>query len=45
VRRYDKENPEFSDMKANVVKHALKRKVRIAVKKPVKLLKSMFNKD
>lgn len=45
VRRYDKENPEFSDMKANVVKHALKRKVRIAVKKPVKLLKSMFNRD
>lgn len=45
VRRYDKENPEFSDMKANVVKHALKRKVRIAVKKPVKLLKSMFNQD
>lgn len=45
VRRYDKENPEFSDMKANVVKHALKRKVKIVVKKPVKLLKSIFSQE
>ena len=44
VRKYDKQNPEFDDMKATVVKYALKRKVRIAMKKPVRALKSMFSK-
>ncbi|WP_461206673.1 FAD-dependent oxidoreductase [Clostridium sp. DL1XJH146] len=45
VRKYDKENPEFKDMKSNVVKHALKRKVRIAVNKPVKAVQKAFSVD
>ncbi|MEG0772067.1 FAD-dependent oxidoreductase [Clostridium sp.] len=45
VRVYDKENPEFNRMKSGIIKHALKRKVRIAVKKPVKLFKAIFEKE
>lgn len=44
VRKYDKQNPEFEDMKKTVIKYVLKRKVRIAVKKPVKAFKSAFSK-
>lgn len=44
VRKYDKQNPEFKDMKSTIVKYALKRKVRIAVNKPVKALKKAFSK-
>jgi NADPH-dependent glutamate synthase beta subunit-like oxidoreductase/NAD-dependent dihydropyrimidine dehydrogenase PreA subunit len=43
VRRYDGQNPEYRDLKPMVVKYALKRKVRIAVKKAVKPLKSIFS--
>lgn len=42
VRKYDCQNPEFENMKSTIVKYALKRKVRIAVKKPIKLLRSIF---
>lgn len=42
VRKYDNPNPEFKDMKPTIVKYALKRKVRIAVKKPVKAVKAAF---
>jgi len=40
VRKYDKPNPEFMDMKKTIIKYALKRKVRIAANKPIKAVKS-----
>lgn len=40
VRKYDKPNPEFKDMKKTIIKYALKRKVRIAANKPIKAVKS-----
>ena len=43
VRRYDSQNPTFSDMKSTVVKYALKRKVRIVMKKPAKFIGSLFS--
>ncbi|MBI9067114.1 MAG: FAD-dependent oxidoreductase [Salinivirgaceae bacterium] len=43
VRKYDKANPEFKDMKSTIIKYALKRKVRIAINKPLKLVQSFFN--
>jgi NADPH-dependent glutamate synthase beta subunit-like oxidoreductase len=47
VRRYDNSSVEYDKLKGIVVKHALKRKVRIAAKKPVRFLQSIFagNKD
>ena len=45
VRKYDGSGVELRDLKPVILKHALKRKVRIAVKKPVKLLKSIFSTD
>jgi NADPH-dependent glutamate synthase beta subunit-like oxidoreductase/NAD-dependent dihydropyrimidine dehydrogenase PreA subunit len=45
VRKYDRPTPQFEDLKPNIIKHALKRKVRIAVKKPVKKLQSIMSKD
>lgn len=42
VRRYDSTGVELRELKQEIIKHALKRKVRITVKKPVKLLKSIF---
>ncbi len=45
VRKYDVVNPEFKDLKPNIIKYALKRKVRIAVLKPVKLLQSVFSEE
>ncbi|MCT4542534.1 MAG: FAD-dependent oxidoreductase [Vallitalea sp.] len=44
VKKYDCKTPQFEDLKPNIIKHALKRKVRIVVKKPVKQLKSMLSK-
>ncbi len=43
VRKYDAENPEFDDMKSTIIKYALKRKVRIAVNKPLKMVQSIFS--
>ncbi|MEG1254223.1 FAD-dependent oxidoreductase [Clostridium sp.] len=45
VRKYDNANPEFADMKSTIVKYALKRKVRIAIKKPAKFFGSMFSNE
>ncbi len=45
VRKYDEAGVEFEDLKSTVIKHALKRKVRIAVKKPVKRIKSALSGD
>jgi NADPH-dependent glutamate synthase beta subunit-like oxidoreductase len=44
VRKYDAASVEFSKLKPIVMKYALKRKLRIAVKKPVKFLESVFSK-
>lgn len=43
VRRYDSVGVELRDLKPEIMKHALKRKVRIAVKKPVRFLQSMIS--
>ncbi len=43
VRNNDIQNPEFKDMKSTIVKYAIKRKVRIAVYKPIKMVQSMFS--
>lgn len=43
VRKYDVENPEFKDMKSTIIKYALKRKVKIAINKPLKLVQSAFS--
>jgi NADPH-dependent glutamate synthase beta subunit-like oxidoreductase len=45
VRKYDAESVEFSKLKPTVMKYALKRKVRIAAKKPVKFIKEIFSGD
>lgn len=45
VKRYDGVGVELRELKPAIIKHALKRKVRIAVKKPVKLLQSIFNSE
>jgi len=42
-RKYDSPGVEFKEMKAAVIKHALKRQVRIVMKKPVKAFKSVFS--
>lgn len=41
-RVYDSASVDLSELKPIIIKHALKRKVRIAVKKPVRKLKSIF---
>lgn len=43
VRKYDAESVEFSKLKPTVMKYALKRKVRIAVKKPVRFLQGIIS--
>lgn len=43
VRKYDVASPEFEDMKPTIIKYALKRKVRITVTKPVKIIQSIFS--
>jgi len=45
VRKYDVVNPEFKDMKPTIIKYAIKRKVRIAVNKPLKMAQSIFSGD
>jgi len=45
VRRYNAESLDLEDVKPAVIKHVLKRKARIAIKKPVKAVKKMFAKD
>ncbi|OOM69997.1 NADPH-Fe(3+) oxidoreductase subunit beta [Clostridium puniceum] len=45
VKRYDGVGVELRELKPAIIKHALKRKVRIAVKKQVKLLQSIFNSE
>lgn len=45
VRRYDSTSVELSELRPAVIRHALKRKLRIAVKKPVKFLLSMFSRE
>jgi len=42
VRAYDAEGVDLRDAKKTIIKYALKRKVRIAVNKPIKRIKSMF---
>jgi NADPH-dependent glutamate synthase beta subunit-like oxidoreductase len=42
VRKYDAEGKDLFEMKPAIIKYALKRKLRIAVKKPLKLIKSLF---
>lgn len=44
VRRYDSQNPEFEDLKPIVIKYALRRKLRIAAKKPVTFFKAMLGR-
>ncbi|MCM1988911.1 FAD-dependent oxidoreductase [Oceanirhabdus seepicola] len=43
VRKYDAQNPEFENLKSTVVKHMVKRKVKITVKKPLKKIKSIIS--
>lgn len=44
VKKYDKAGVEIEDLKPTIMKYALKRKVRIALKKPLKSLKSSFSR-
>jgi NADPH-dependent glutamate synthase beta subunit-like oxidoreductase len=44
VRKYDSASVEFSKLKPTVMKYALKRKLRIAVKKPAKFFGELFSK-
>lgn len=41
-RTYDEEGVDFDKLRKIVIKHALKRKVRVAVNKPIKKIKSYF---
>jgi NADPH-dependent glutamate synthase beta subunit-like oxidoreductase len=43
VRRYDSASVEYNDLKPLIIKNALKRKVRIVTKKPVRFMKSIFS--
>ena len=43
IRTYDADAVEFKDLRSTVIKHALKRKVRIAVNKPIKKIKAIFS--
>lgn len=43
VKRYDSQGVELRELKPEIMKHALKRKVKIAVKKPVRFLQSMIS--
>ena len=45
VKKYDKQAPEFKDMKPTIIKYAVKRKVKIAVNKPIIKVKSLFLGD
>ena len=43
VRKYDSEGVELREIKPAVMKQAIKRKIRITVKKPVKFIESIFS--
>ncbi len=45
TRTYDAAGVEFEDLKKTVIKHALKRKVRVAVNKPIKKIKKMMSSE
>lgn len=45
VRKYDAQNIEFLRVKPAVMKYAIKRKVKITLKKPVKYIQSIFSGD
>ncbi len=45
VRRYDCEGVEIGNLKSTVVKHALKRKQKIIVKKAKKFLRGLYKRD
>ncbi|MDP4145160.1 MAG: FAD-dependent oxidoreductase [Bacillota bacterium] len=45
VRKYDSKNPEFSHMKRTIIKYAIKRKLRISIKKPIKFLEAVFTRE
>ncbi|WP_139902662.1 FAD-dependent oxidoreductase [Clostridium thermarum] len=42
IRRYDSSSVEYEKVKGKVVRYALKRKVRITAKKPIRFLQSVF---
>ena len=42
VRTYDADAVEFDKLRSTVIRHALKRKVRVAVNKPLKKIKAIF---
>ncbi|MCG8701383.1 MAG: FAD-dependent oxidoreductase [Bacteroidales bacterium] len=43
VRKYDSAGVEFEKLKPSIIKHALKRKVKIAVNKPIKQIQSLLD--
>jgi len=43
VRKYDAESVELSELKPKIIKHILKRKVRIAVNKPIKQFQAVLS--
>lgn len=45
IKRYDSQGVELRELKPEIMKHALKRKVKIAVKKPVRFLQSMLSSE
>ncbi|MBI9104670.1 MAG: FAD-dependent oxidoreductase [Spirochaetales bacterium] len=45
VRKYDAEGVDLPELKPKIVKHVLKRKVKIAVTKPVRQLQAVFSGD
>lgn len=44
-RRYDAEGVDLDELKPIVIKHVLKRKARIALKKPVRMIKKLVAKE
>lgn len=45
VRKYDGEGVELREIRPAVMKHAIKRKIKIATKKPVRFLESIFSNE
>jgi len=43
VKKYDAENIEFSNLKPVIIRSVIKRKLRIAFKKPIEFLQSIFS--
>ena len=44
VKKYDAENVDFSELKPHIIKSVLKRKLKIAVKKPFRAIGALFSK-